>query len=82
MAEPYSGLTRQQISMRHAKPEEVERLLAAEEVCWGILNTMALVGIDLSNQENREQFLKYISFEKWLDLAVSTGILPGEEDDE
>ncbi len=81
MAEPYTGLTRQQIKMRHVTDAEIERLLAAEEVCWGVLNTMALVGIDLSIQENRELFLKQISYHKWVDLAVETGVLPDGEDE-
>jgi len=82
MADPYTGLTHQQIAMRHYKPAEIERLLAAEEVCWGILNTIALVGIDLNTHENREEFIKRISYHQWLDLAVETGILPPTDEED
>lgn len=56
-----------------------ERLEAAEDVCWTLLMMMALGGLELE-QEWRDYLTG--SYEKWTDLAVATGIMNREEDDD
>lgn len=64
---------------REEKDPVQARLEAAEEVCWTLLLMMALGGLEIP-QEWRDYL--YGSYGKWTDLAVDTGILATEEDED
>lgn len=81
MAEPYSALTLEDIDKGSYSDIEIERLLHAEEVCWSLIVAAEFGVLDsLETREERERFVSFTQLDKWLDLAVETGILPkGEE---
>ena len=80
MAKPYSSLTYEDLDTGNYELEELDRLLAAEEVCWGFNIAIASGLLDAIPIEDRADVLAVIGYEKWANLAVETGILPSEAD--
>jgi hypothetical protein len=54
------------------KKAEIERLRAAEDVCWSLLLMMKLGGLDISHSW-RQYLAKDV--QKWVDRAVATGVM-------
>lgn len=55
------------------------RLSAAEEVCWTLLLMMGLGGLEI---EKKWRDYLGTTYEKWVTLAVETGVMNEEDDDD
>jgi hypothetical protein len=54
------------------KKAEIERLKAAEDVCWSLMLLMKLGGLDISH--SWKQYLAK-DMQAWVDKAVATGVM-------
>jgi hypothetical protein len=75
----YTGVDIDDLMAGKVSEKVAQRLLAAENVCWGFTNAVALGLMNDIPLENRGQLIDNMTYNEWADLAAETGILPNEE---